>query len=310
MQRVLNSEEQDVALAYRIAVACYGRDARIEPLSRLNNAVFRVRCADAARILKLSLTHDAAALRKESMLFDLLHRHGIPAPVLEHADLDARLVGRPFLAMLDAGGTNLAQCLQSASADLPALMKDMGATLARIHALGFSAGGDIRAERIVPRDAEAYLARIRARGDWAAQQGLIGAQEAALFRALPMPSLDGTSLCHGDFHTVKCVVREGRITAVVDWEKAWSGNAQIDIAVTHAYLESYCPAEPLAQFFSGYLAHRSLPTGYARDSLPVRIAHTLGMLSIWHNQGRAPFVARGVELFRAYLRAWTAERSA
>ena len=306
MERPLNSEEQDVALAYRIAVACYGPDARLEPLSRLNNAVFRVRFGAEARILKLSLTSDAAGLRKERMLLDLLHRHGIPAPTLEHVDVDARLVGRPFLAMLEAGSANLAQVLQSGSRDIPALMGEMGAILARIHGLSLGRGGDIRAEGIVPRDTAAYLQRILARGDWAAQHGLIDAQEAALFRALPMPEMEGTSLCHGDFHAVQCVVLGGRITAVVDWDKAWAGNPQIDLAVTHAYLESYCPAEPLAHFFTGYLAQRSLPSGYATDSLPARMAHVLGMTQIWHRQGRAPFVARGVELFRAYLRAWTA----
>jgi len=307
MERAANSEEQDVALAYRIAVACYGPDARLEPLSRLNNAVFRVRFGAEARILKLALTGDAAGLRKERMLLELLHRHGIPAPTLEHADIDARLVGRPFLAMLDAGSANLAQVLQSGSQDIHALMREMGAVLARIHGLSLVQGGDIRAEGIVPRDAAAYLERILARGDWAAGHGLIDAQEAALFRALPMPSMAGTSLCHGDFHAVQCVVLGGRIAAVVDWDKAWSGNPQIDLAVTHAYLESYCPAEPLAHFFMGYLAHRSLPPGYARESLPARIAHVLGMMQVWQRQGRAQFVARGVELFRAYLRAWTAQ---
>lgn len=306
MERAMNSEEQDVALAYRVAVACYGPDARLEPLSRLNNAVFRVRFGDQARVLKLALTSDAAGLRKERLLLDLLHRHGIAAPALEHVDVDARLVGRPFLAMLDAGSANLAQVLQSGSHDIPALMREMGAVLARIHGLSFGQGGDIRAEGIVPRDAAAYLERILARGDWAAGHGLIDAQEAALFRALPMPSMEGASLCHGDFHAVQCVVHDGRITAVVDWDKAWAGNPQIDLAVTHAYLESYCPAEPLAHFFTGYLAHRSLSSGYARDSLPARMAHVLGMTQIWHRQGRAQFVARGVELFRAYLRAWTA----
>jgi Ser/Thr protein kinase RdoA (MazF antagonist) len=306
MERVFSNEEQDVALAYRIAVACYGQDARLEPLTRLNNAVFRVHCGDGTRIVKLALTPDAGALRKERMLLDLLRRHGIPVPVLEHADLDARLVGRPFLAMLDAGGANLAQALQSGSADVPALMNEMGAVLARVHGLSFEQGGEIRAEGIVPRDTAAYLRRILARGDWAARQGLIDASEASLFRSLPMPSMDGTSLCHGDFHAVQCVVRDGRITAVVDWEKAWSGNAEIDLAVTHAYLESYCPAEPLSQFFTGYLAHRALPPGYARDSLPARMAHALGLMQVWHAQGRAQFVARGIELFRAYARAWMA----
>jgi Ser/Thr protein kinase RdoA (MazF antagonist) len=305
MEPSLNSEELDIGLAYRIAVACCGADAKLEALTRLNNAVFRVRFGDQSRILKLALRADASALRKESMLFQLLQRHAIPAPQVEQADVEGRLVGRPFLLMRDAGGTNLAQALQGGGPELLPLMREMGEVLARIHGLTFQKSGDILAERIEPRDTEAYLRHILARADWAAQRGLISDAEATLFRALPMPSLGGVSLCHGDFHTVQCVVREGRIAAVVDWEKAWSGNPQVDLAVTHAYLESYCPAQPLAHFFDGYLSLRALPASYARDSLPARMAHTLGLLQVWHRQGRATFVARGVELFRGYARAWS-----
>lgn len=306
MDSTLNSEELDIALAYRIAVACCGGDAKLEALTRLNNAVFRIRFGDQSRILKLALRADASALRKESMLFQLLQRHAIPAPQVEQADVEGRLVGRPFLLMRDAGAANLAQALQAGGPELLPLMREMGEVLARIHGLTFQKPGDILAERIEARDMPAYLRHILARADWAAQHGLISDAEATLFRALPMPSLDGVSLCHGDFHTVQCVVRDGRIAAVVDWEKAWSGNAQVDLAVTHAYLESYCPAQPLAHFFDGYLSLRPLPASYARDSLPARMAHTLGLLQVWHRQGRSTFVARGVELFRGYARAWNA----
>lgn len=303
MQRELNAEEHDVALAQRIAMACYGADARLEPLSRLNNAVFRVRFGGETRILKLALSADAASMRKEHLLLHLVGRHGIPVPRTEHADLEGRLEGRPFLSMFDAGGANLADTLRAEDPDVPPLMHEMGVLLARIHGLQFARGGDIRADGVVPRDTQAYVARVLQRADWAVQQGLIEAREAASFRALPLPGLDGTALLHGDFHAVQCIVRDARIAAVVDWEKAWAGNPDVDLAVTHAYLESYCPAEPLARFFEGYATLRPLPASYARSSLVVRMAHVLGMTQAWHRQGRAEFVARGVELFRAYARA-------
>ena len=76
---------------------------------------------------------------------------------------------------------------------------------------------------------------------------------------------------HGDFHAVQCVVHDGHISAVVDWESAWSGNSAIDFAVTQVYLESYCPGDLLAAFVTGYLSQRTLPAGYQRDYLPVRM---------------------------------------
>jgi aminoglycoside phosphotransferase (APT) family kinase protein len=180
---------------------------------------------------------------------------------------------------------------------------EMGALLARIHDVRIDAPGAwLPGGAIGPRDRRTYLEKLRQLAEAMATAGVIGRDEAGRFRTLPMPELTGTSLCHGDFHAVQCIVRAGRVTAVLDWESAWVGNPAIDFAVTQTYLESYCPGELLTSFAAGYLARRSLPHGYERDYLPVRMAQALALMRVMHARGEAIYVARAVDLFRAYMK--------
>jgi Ser/Thr protein kinase RdoA (MazF antagonist) len=294
----------DIELAREICARSFGPETSIEPLGGPGGSVFRLRAADGLHILKLARTGDAGPLRKEHMLLELLGGSGIPVPSVEHSDLDASAVGRPFLILANAGELRVADYLQVNTAQSHALCREMGELLGRIHTLVLSGSGDIHAEGYVARDPGTYLQRLHALAGWAASQNLIDESEAETFRTLPMPDMSGTQLCHGDFHAVQCIVHEGRISAVVDWESAWSGNAAIDFALTQVYLESYCPGELLASFIAGYLSRRTLPPGYQHDYLPVRMAQALSLMRVMLARGTPEYVARAVELFRAYLQSW------
>src|SRR4051812_40978352 len=213
----------DAELAREIAVRCFGREAFVETLGGPNNAVFRLRFPDGGHILKLARDAQASRLRKENMLLELLSRYGIPVPRVEHSDLDATMVGKPFLILQSVGDLRVADYLQVHTAQSLGLCREMGELLARIHTLVLSGSGDLQPEGYVPRDPVAYLQRLHALAEWIASQGLIDSAEVETFRALPMPELAGTNLCHGDFHAVQCIVHDGHISAAVDWESAWSG---------------------------------------------------------------------------------------
>jgi len=287
-------------LARTIGRACYGQEPQVELLRAVNHAVFRLRLPDGERVLKLAATLDAHALRKEHRLIGLIAPHDIPVPVIEQADLDGTIAKWPFLLMRSAGDQTLADLLAASEPGLEPLFREMGAVLASIHGLSLPAGGDITHDGITPRDREQRLKRVHAAADWAVQQGLASGGQADLFKTLPMPTLDGTSLCHGDFHTVQCIVRDGRITAVADWETAWAGNSGMDLAVTHAYLECYIPLELQSAFWQGYLARRPLPPSYAQTYLPVRMAQALALMRVWHASGMHDPLKHAVELFRVY----------
>ena len=294
----------DADLAREICTRCFGREASIEPLGGPNNAVFRLLFPDGVHILKIARDAQASRLRKEHMLLELLSRYGIPVPRVERSDLDAATVGHPFLILQSVGELRVADYLQVHTAQSLGLCREMGALLARIHTLVLSGSGDLQPEGYVARDPAAYLQRLHALAEWVASQGLIDSAEAATFRALPMPDLAGTNLCHGDYHAVQCIVHDGHVSAVVDWESAWSGNIAIDFAITQVYLESYCPGDLLAAFVTGYLSQRTLPADYQRDYLPVRMAQALALTRGMVTRGMTEYAARPIELFRAYLQSW------
>lgn len=302
----------DSHLAAIIAVRCYGARPRVEPLSRFKNSVFRLRFADGSKILKLAGDPAKGGVRKELMLIELVGRHGIPAPVIEHEDADGRLVGIPFFIMDSAGDQTAADWIGRPGDDPRRLFAEMGSVLARIHGIAFERSGDIRHDGIVPSDPRELLDELYRLTDWLVEERLLECDEAALFKSLPMPQTDGVQLCHSDFHAVQCIVHDGRIAAVVDWESAWAGNPAVDFAITHAYLDFYCPPELIRHFVAGYTAIRALPEDYRGAYLPVRMATSLGLLRAWQGRGRRAWqyaveqqkVGRAIELYRAYWRQW------
>jgi len=290
----------DTELARRIALGCYGSEPWIEPITRQNHEVYRLHYANNAKILKMGRSDDPSSLRKELMVIDLLHQKGLPVPDVEFADPAGTQHGRPYLIMRSAGERRVIDSMNGPDGLARSLFFEMGTVLARVHGVTFDRPGDIRPEGIVPRDAPALRREVHELADWAADRGYIGRDAAARFRALGLPSIEGVALCHGDFHAVQCVEQNGQITAVVDWESAWSGNSEIDLAVTHAYLDFYCRYELIDRFFVGYVSVRPLPDDYDRASVPVRMAQALGMMRVWDRLGLEPNLMRTIELYRAY----------
>jgi len=299
------SAERD--LARRILAACGAEPSAIEPLARFNNPVFRCALPDGSRILKISKSPDGAATRKELLLIEHLARHGVPTPDVERADADGALAGRPFMLMRSSGEQTVADLLGHGDV-AHQLLTEMGSTLARIHQAPTDGLPLSATDRVSPQGVANYLETLGATAAALAEQSLLTVEEVARFRALEMPSAVGESLCHSDFHVVQCVVHEGRVAAVVDWESAWIGNPLIDLAISHAYLDYYCPLALTRSFLSGYLSLREIPSEYGLGYLPVRMAQVLGMLRAWYTRGPEIWhaaivqqkVARAVRLFRLY----------
>ena len=281
---------------------CYGMTPEIECLSRYNNDVFRLGFPGRSKILKLAKSSQGASIRKELMLIHLLAQRGVPVPIIEHEDRDARLVGRPFFIMDSAGERTVADWVGTGGDLGRRLFAEMGGILARIHAVQFGESGEIQHDRIVRSSHEEQSKRLLRLAGWVVDQRLLDAQEVALFEPPNLPRISGEELCHGDFHAVQCIVRSDRVAAVVDWESAWAGNSFIDLAIVHAYLDYYCPPELLACFFGGYTSIRSIPPDYDRSYRLVRMAHVLGLLKVWHSRGYQHNVKRAIELYRMYAR--------
>ena len=289
-------------LARTIGDRFYGADTTVEPVTEQNNAVFRLRCPGGDKYLKLAKSPDNSSVRKELLLLEVLGPLNLPTPVVEHADVEGALVGRPFLITASAGERTVGSWLANPDGLARRLFAEMGAVLARIHTAPLPAPDALPPGAIAGRDARECLGVLSSLTAWVTREGLLDPAEVALFRSAQLPDPGGARLCHGDYHTVHCVVGDGRITAVVDWESAWAGNAAIDLAVTHAYLDYYCRQELVRCFVAGYASAGPLPDDYTSAYLPVRMAQALALARVWHRRGPQANVRRAVELYREYGR--------
>lgn len=299
------SQSNAIALAREVARRCYREGTSVEPAGVSNNPTFRLHLSDNSdRILKFASGTRASSVRKELTLLALLQQHGIPVAKVDRADPEGEQVGIPFWIAYSAGRKTVTSLQQNPDGTLLPLFEAMGYWLAKTHAIAFPKAGEIEGDRLVPRDWEQLLARLHKKADKLAELGLIERDDARLFASLKLPNPQVASLCHGDFHGVQCVVDEGKITAIVDWETAWAGDPGIDLAIAHAYLDCYCPLECTQAFFTGYRAVRSLPDDYGRAYLPARMGHVLGLLTVWSQQGLITNVKRSRSLFRAYCQQY------
>lgn len=298
--------------ALRLAQACYGETILLRPRLGTNHPVYE---ADVGpdrlpKVLKLAITPFGDSLAKELRLMRLLAERGLPVAQVDDADLDGSRWGWPALAMASAGRENLFDCIRQPGKAKYSLFRQMGQVLGQIHALTWETSGEIRATEIVPHQAEAYWSGLVAWSGELAKAGLLTVAEAGCFAALSAPEIEGRHLCHSDFHAVQCLHDGNRITAVVDWESAWAGNPLVDLAITAAYLDFYSPPALIDEFYAGYRSVQTLPPGFARDYLPVRLAQTLAVLRAWHQRGAQAWrtaidhqrVGRVLELYRRYLR--------
>ncbi len=299
--------DHELELARRILAVHFDCAAEIVPLARFNNPVFRLLLPDGERVLKISKSVEGAATRKETLLIRRLEREGIPVAEVEFVDAEGRNVGRPYFIMRSAGDRTVAELIGPGDV-ASQLLFEMGAILARVHALPSDVFADLPADRISAAGVASYLESLAAAAEVLAEQRLLEREEIARFRALVMPSAEGESLCHSDYHAVQCIVKDEHVSAVADWESAWIGNPLIDLAISHAYLDYYCPPQLTKQFMAGYLSVRAIPASYPSQYLPVRMVQVLGMMRAWYKRGAAAWraaieqqkVARAVRLFRMY----------
>ena len=289
-------------LVETIADRYYGAGpAAIEPITNLNHVVYRLRFAAGDKILKVALGADGTSIRKELWLLDLLRQHSIPVAVVEHADADATVVGRPFFVMAVAGDQTVADWVGKPVPVGRPLFIAMGAVFGRIHKIRVPPP-DTGPVLVGPRDIERERAAVLQVAEQLTAQELLTPEEVDEFKGLPLPSLEGEFLCHGDFHAVQCLVHEERIAAVVDWESAWSGNPPVDLAMTNVYMDFYCPVLLSRAFFAGYASVRPMPENYVINLRPVRLAQTLALAGVWLRQENTTNLQRTLDLYRAYAR--------
>lgn len=185
------------------------------------------------RVVVRIYQRDPAGARKEVALSGLLQGR-VAAPAALHFTPANVATGHPCAVMRWHPGARLETLEPDA-----ALGAAVGTALAAIHAVGFAEYGFFGADLVVPEPADhgragllAYLRRhvmdgpgaARLGGDLATRLYALVEREGHLLETW----LVKPCLAHGDFNGSNILVDGGRVSAVLDWEFAFSGSPASD----------------------------------------------------------------------------------
>jgi aminoglycoside phosphotransferase (APT) family kinase protein len=229
-------------------------------------------------------------MAREPQVLALLRQNGLPVPLVETEDMEGKLVGRPFFIMRSEGERTAAELSGLSSLNRRRLFREVGATLARIHAIAFNAPADFNGHRPV----EPRFVRTPLEG-WHQKQ-IEYARRHRLFEPAMLDELEYAlgflpeprrfAMCHGDFNASQCVRIGPRVKAVVDWEGSYIGDPVFDFAVYDALLEVAAPADLAGESRQAYTAIRALPEDYETAFRPFKLAHAVALGASFHAKRR------------------------
>jgi aminoglycoside phosphotransferase (APT) family kinase protein len=191
----------------------------------------------------------------ESVVQNALATQGYPVPSVLFTNTVSAHLGGVFLIMdFMPGETMLAAAHQS----LPSML---GKNHAALH--NMDPAPLIKALRAQGFEEEHY--RISGRFHWltSTSKDLPWLEDCMQWLIENRPyEPDHLVICHGDFHPLNILVKEGKVTAVLDWPGFLIGDAMMDVAFTIVLLtiaaEVLLPKENLGEAIPKYLeAYRS-----------------------------------------------------
>jgi aminoglycoside phosphotransferase (APT) family kinase protein len=153
------------------------------------------------------------AAEREYLAMDAAARHGLPVPAIVSRGM---MANRQVLVSTFIDGALAIQVLVANPAQARAIGVAMGETLGRLHEVTAPAG--------IAARADAWIAR--------------GGPSLAAVRHLLAATPNQDRLLHLDYHPHNVLMREGRVTGVIDWENTLAGPPHMDLARTLAILRA------------------------------------------------------------------------
>jgi aminoglycoside phosphotransferase (APT) family kinase protein len=296
--------ERDRRDAAAVAASCLRRHGPVASAERVpsrRNVVVRLQLADGVRrIVKLAATDATGSgmAREPAVAAALLHA-GVPAPRVRHCDPRGRLLRRVFLVEDDAGRRTAADTAGLSAFNRRNLFRQVGRVLAHVHAADVASelqhvlpGGDGRD----PVDSwrRRHARRAVTLGLFDEWPGLAD-EVTRLGEAATTAVSSRRSLCHGDYNPSQCVRRGPAVTAAVDWESAYLGDASHDRIAFEAMLRCTVPHDLADAAVAAY--HEVLPLDLEgpRDTAALHAA----ALATSFTDARRPAFARAARLLVA-----------
>jgi aminoglycoside phosphotransferase (APT) family kinase protein len=207
----------------------------------------------------------------ERVAYDLLVGRGLPVPSVVALDTSRRLCPYEYIILTRLPGTNLAESWRTLPpARVRDLAREAGVALARLHTVTFLTFGKLR-EQGAPRfhSWPGYFGDYARRYiDAAGRYGLLDEAlrsrlEGVLHRAGDLLARVGQGvLVHSDYHYENILHDEGRLSGILDFEWALSGDPSYDFMNADVRTSQLPGSE--AAFVAGYQSIRPLDAEHGR----------------------------------------------
>jgi aminoglycoside phosphotransferase (APT) family kinase protein len=206
-----------------------------------------------------------SAFERTAALHRLLReKTSVPVPEIVAASEQYRKWPWRYFIKTYLPGIEWAEVAGRVQADeLRAARAQLGAAVAELHQVRFPAYGELDNQAVVTSPLpypEALAQRVRRMvANPQAQAYLLAmlAQRGALFEGLHDPSV-----CHEDLHHYNLLLEKQdgawKLSAVLDFEKAWAGDHEIDLARMDLWHMTLDP------FWNAYREHGAVDPGYAQ----------------------------------------------
>jgi aminoglycoside phosphotransferase (APT) family kinase protein len=192
----------------------------------------------------------------ESVVQNALAAQGYPVPSVLFTGTDKAHLGGAFLIMEFLPGESM---LAASEEDMPLLLGKAHAALHNIDPAPLQ-----KALTVKSLDAQGYRLNGRLKG-WSDQSKIFPWLEESvqwLIKNRP-PEPEYPAICHGDFHPLNILIKDGKVTGVLDWPGFMIGEAIMDVAFTmvlcSVVARHLLPTQNWDEFMSKYLeAYKSV----------------------------------------------------
>jgi aminoglycoside phosphotransferase (APT) family kinase protein len=194
----------------------------------------------------LDLARNPNIAQDEFRLLQFLQAVGVPAPVPYLADSSDEIFESPYIVVSYMEGKP-----EFAPADLPNLLAQMAAQLARLHQID----GLQVALSFLPRQEKViadWLQRRPATVDDSMSERRIRDTLAAVW---PLPQRNRSVLLHGDFWPGNLLWQAEQLAGIIDWEDATVGDPLVDLGKTRLEVLWAYGGDAMHEFTRQYLAH-------------------------------------------------------
>lgn len=263
---IMNRDNASVEAALAPHLPDPGVAVSISPIAtgKFNNSFF-VRSTDIDWVVRVAPADDSVFLfyERDMMLQEpgihcaLLSRTSVPVPPVVALDTSRTAIDRNFLVMERLPGTPMSEACHGG----PGVLRDVGAALAETHGITANAYGYLGEHHPMPQHStwqdafvdmwDRLLLDVEASGHYNVKEG-------AAFRRMLERNISlfdrnvPPSLLHMDVWAQNILVsEEGRLSGLLDWDRAVWGDPEIEFAVL-----DYCGISR-PEFWDGYGAVRA-----------------------------------------------------